>query len=76
MKKRFSTGLKTKNEFDFSANLKRILNKFAEANGDKDLITAAKDKLQPLITAANIGKFAFKKKSKLKYFSNDSIHFL
>lgn len=38
------------------ANLKKTLSQFTEANGDKDLITAAMDKLQPLITAANIGK--------------------
>lgn len=30
-----------------------------EAKGDKDLITAAMDKLQPLITAANIGEHTF-----------------
>lgn len=27
-----------------------------EAKGDADLVTAAMDKLQPLITAANIGE--------------------
>lgn len=43
----------------FLANLKKILNKIAEAKGDRDLITAAMDKLQPLITAANIGKKRF-----------------
>lgn len=38
------------------ANLKKILNKITEANGDEELITAAMDKLQPIITAANIGE--------------------
>ncbi|XP_031630182.1 histone PARylation factor 1-like [Contarinia nasturtii] len=36
------------------ANLKKILSQFTEAKGDKDRIIAAMDKLQPLITAANI----------------------
>lgn len=38
------------------ANLKKILSQITEAKGDRELITAAMDKLQPLITAANIGK--------------------
>lgn len=42
--------------FWFTANLKKILGKIVDANGDADLITAAMDKLQPLITAANIGE--------------------
>lgn len=42
--------------YNISANLKNILSKFTKAKGDKDLVIAAMDKLQPLITAANIGK--------------------
>lgn len=38
------------------ANLKKILNKIPEAKGDKDLLASALDKLEPLITAANICK--------------------
>lgn len=43
------------NETNIPANLKNILSKIVEAKGDKDLSTAAMDKLLPLITAANIG---------------------
>lgn len=49
-------------DFDFHlkhlilANLKKILSKITDAKGDEEMITAAMDKLQPLITAANIGK--------------------
>lgn len=43
----------------FTANLKKILQKFPDAKGDKDLIAAALDNLEPLITAANIGTFSF-----------------
>lgn len=37
--------------------LKKLLKKFDEAKGDEHLISAAKEKLHPLITAANIGEF-------------------
>lgn len=37
-----------------SANLKKILNKIPEAKGDKDVLASALDRLEPLITAANI----------------------
>lgn len=40
----------------FTANLKKILGKIVDAKGDAELITTAMDKLQPLITAANIGE--------------------
>lgn len=43
--------------FFSTANLKKILNKFIIANGDKDIISRALEQLQPLITAANIGNF-------------------
>lgn len=33
------------------------MQKFSEAKGDRELIGAAMDKLQPLITAADIGRF-------------------
>lgn len=38
------------------ANLKKILAKLTQAHGDQSEIDAAMDKLQPLITAANIGE--------------------
>lgn len=38
------------------ANLKKMLAKLSTADGDQDAINAALDKLQPLITAANIGE--------------------
>lgn len=37
------------------ANLKQMLAKLTIADGDQDAIDAAMDKLQPVITAANIG---------------------
>lgn len=38
------------------ANLKKILTKLTAADGNQNAIDAVMDKLQPLITAANIGK--------------------
>lgn len=39
-----------------AANLKKILQKFPDADGDEKLVASAFDALEPLITAANIGE--------------------
>lgn len=47
--------------FSFVADLKKILNLLNDDGDDieKSTVIEVMDKLQPLITAANIGKFGF-----------------
>lgn len=48
------------------ANLKKILAKLTVVGDDQDAMDAVMDKLQPIITAANIGEWQNKRTSKSK----------
>lgn len=50
--------LATNKSHQFTANLKKILKKITDAEGDSDMISTAIEQLQPLITAASIGKLS------------------